>query len=240
MSSGSTFVLIPGAGSGPWTWEAVADRLRRAGHEAIAVDLPCEDPSAGLGDYADVTVGALGERRDPILVAQSLGAFTAALVATRVPVAMLVYVNAMIPIPGESPGAWWGNTGWEEAVRDELERYGKPSEWGPEELSAMFMNDASSELAQEAGRHARAQSGAPFEDALPQQGWPTVPTRYVLARADRFFPAAFQRRLVRERLGIEADEIDGAHVAMRTNPGALVALLERYAAPAEPGTSDRC
>jgi alpha-beta hydrolase superfamily lysophospholipase len=163
------FVLIPGAGSGPWTWETVAERLQAAGYHAIAADLPCEDPNAGLSDYADVVVAAIGEPRDTVLVAQSLGAFTAALVCTRVPVAMVVYVNAMIPLPGESPGAWWTNTRWEEAVRGDLDRYGQPSEWGPAELSAMFMNDASTELAQEAGRQARTQASAPFADELPQE-----------------------------------------------------------------------
>jgi hypothetical protein len=226
----STFVLVPGAGSGPWTWEIVANRLREDGHQAIPVDLPCEDPGAGLSDYADAAVAAIGDRGDAVLVAQSLGAFTAALVCTLVPVAMLVYINAMIPLPGESPGAWWTNTGWEDAVREDLERYGQPGEWGPAELSAMFMNDASTELAQEAGRHARAQAGTPFGDRLPQESWSEVVTHCVIARHDRFLPAPFQRRLAHERLQIEPDEIDGGHVAIRTNPDAVVGQLEGYVA----------
>lgn len=229
----STFVLVPGAGSGPWTWQAVANRLREDGHHAVPVDLPCEDPSAGLSDYADAAVAAIGDRRDAVLVAQSLGAFTAALVCTRVPVAMLVYINAMIPLPGESPSAWWTNTGWEDAVRDDLERYGPPGEWGPTELSAMFMNDAPTELAQEAGRHARTQAGTPFGDRLPRKSWSEIVTRCVIARQDRFLPAPFQRRLVRERLQIEPDEIDGGHLAIRTNPGAVAALLQGYVADAD-------
>jgi len=225
-----TFVLIPGAGSGPWTWEAVAQRLRTAGHHAIAVDLPCEDPDAGLGDYADLVAAAISEPPNTVLVAQSLGAFTAALVCTRVPVAMVVYVNAMIPLPGESPGAWWTNTRWEEAVRADLDRYGQPSEWGPAELSAMFMNDAPAELALEAGRHARTQASTPFADELPQEGWLEVATRSVIARQDRFLPAAFQRRLVRERLQIEPEEIDGGHMVIRTNPSAVSARLRQHVA----------
>src|SRR5262249_34416183 len=148
-------------------------------------------------DYADVALAAIGERRDTGLVAQSLGAFTAALVCTRVPGSLLVYVNAMIPLPGESPRAWGGHTQGGDAVREDLDRYGQPSEWGPSEMSAMFMNDAPTGLAQEAGRHARTQSGAPFGDELPQEGWPDVATRSVIAREDRFFPAPFQRQLVR-------------------------------------------
>ena len=224
------FVLIPGAGSGPWTWEAVAERLRAAGYETTAVDLPCGDPNAGLGDYADVVLAAIREPRETVLAAQSLGAFTAALVCTRVPVAMVVYVNAMIPLPGESPGAWWANTGWEDAVRADLDRYGPPSEWGPAELSAMFMNDATTELAEEAGRHARTQASTPFADELPQEGWSEVASRSVIAQQDRFLPAPFQRQLVRERLQIEPHEIDGGHLAIRTNPSAVSALLQEQVA----------
>jgi hypothetical protein len=86
-----------------------------AGHEAIAVDLPGDDPSAGLPEYADLVTSAIGDRGNLVLVAMSLGGFTAPLVAAKVPVDALVFVNAMIPSPGETPGAWWDNTGWAEA-----------------------------------------------------------------------------------------------------------------------------
>jgi pimeloyl-ACP methyl ester carboxylesterase len=94
----------------------------------------------------------------------------------------------------------------------------------------MFMNDASPELAEEAGRHARRQANTPFADELPQEGWSEVATRSVIARQDRFFPAAFQRRLVRERLQIEPDEVDGGHLVIRTNPGAVFARLQEHLA----------
>ncbi|WFE23222.1 hypothetical protein O7621_07930 [Solwaraspora sp. WMMD937] len=53
----ATFVLIPGGGTDPWYWHRLVDELRVRGHEAISVDLPCEDDAAGLDEYAD-TVGA--------------------------------------------------------------------------------------------------------------------------------------------------------------------------------------
>ncbi len=37
-------------------------------------------------------------------------------------------------------------------------------------------------------------------------------------RDDRFFPADFMRRVVRERTGIEPDEMDGGHLAMLSRP----------------------
>src|SRR5215831_6267458 len=92
-----TFVLIPGAGGAAWYWHRVVPLLREAGHEAIAVDLPGDDPDAGLPEYADLVVSAMGRRGNLVLVAQSLGGFTAPLVAAKVPAASMVFVNAMIP-----------------------------------------------------------------------------------------------------------------------------------------------
>ena len=50
-----------------------------------------------------------------MLVGQSMGAFTAPIVATRVPTAHIVLVNPMVPTTGESGGQWWENTGQREA-----------------------------------------------------------------------------------------------------------------------------
>jgi pimeloyl-ACP methyl ester carboxylesterase len=73
-----TFVLVPGAGGVSWYWHRVVPLLEEAQHEAIAVDLPGDDARAGLSVYADRVLEAIG-RRELILVAQSLGGFTAPL-----------------------------------------------------------------------------------------------------------------------------------------------------------------
>src|SRR5215470_17487780 len=104
-----TFVLIPGAGgAATWQWHRVVPLLRSAGNEAIAVDLPGPDPAAGLAEYANLVASAAAGRDNVVLVAQSLGGFTAPMAAVRCPIAGIVLVNAMIPVPGETPGAWWG------------------------------------------------------------------------------------------------------------------------------------
>ena len=103
---GASFVLIPGAGGMAWYWHRVAPLLEQAHRDAIVIDLPGDDVNAGLDDYADIVVRAIGERSNVILVAQSLGGFIAPLVCARADVRMLVFVNAMIPQPGET--AWSG------------------------------------------------------------------------------------------------------------------------------------
>ena len=45
-----------------------------------------------------------------------------------------------------------------------------------------------------------------------------MPTRFVLCRDDRFFPAEWLRGVVRDRLGIEPDVIPGGHCAFWSHP----------------------
>jgi len=210
----STYVLIHGAGSDSWYWHLVVPRLRAVGHDVVAVDLPCDDDAAGLQEYADTVVEAVGDHRDLILVAQSLGGFTAPLVCDRLPVKLLVLVAAMTPRPGESPGEWWANTGHE-----------FPDPFDP---AVVFAHDLPPELATESLRHLREQSGTPFEKPWPLRAWPDVPTRFLLCRDDRFFPAQFQRRVVRDRLGIVPDEMDGGHLPALARPEELAQRLEAY------------
>jgi hypothetical protein len=98
-----TFVLIPGAGGSAWYWHLVVPLLQQSGHEAVPVDLPAADEKAGLPEYADTVVRAIGNRnpKHVVLVAQSLAGFTAPLVCEELRVALLVLVNAMIPKPGD-------------------------------------------------------------------------------------------------------------------------------------------
>src|SRR5579872_3521608 len=98
----SVFVLVPGAGGAAWYWHRVVPELRARGHEAVAVDLPGPDESAGLPEYADAVVAAVGSQHDTVLVAQSMGGFTAPVACTLTPVRLLILVNAMIPLPGET------------------------------------------------------------------------------------------------------------------------------------------
>jgi pimeloyl-ACP methyl ester carboxylesterase len=45
-----SYILIPGAGGMAWYWHRVVALLEQAQREAIAVDLPGDDESAGLDD----------------------------------------------------------------------------------------------------------------------------------------------------------------------------------------------
>jgi pimeloyl-ACP methyl ester carboxylesterase len=222
----ATYVLIHGAGSDSWYWHLVAPELRERGHDVVAVDLPCDDDSAGLPEYTDTVVAAIGAREKPILVAQSLAGFTAPLVCERVPVALMVLVAAMVPRPGEPGSEWWLNTGHAQAQREMAEREGWVAELG--DSVALFLHDVPPAVAAESAHHVRPQSGTPLVKPWPLDVWPDVPTRFLLCRDDRFFPANFMRRVVRERLGITPDEMDGGHLPALAHPQELVERLEAY------------
>jgi pimeloyl-ACP methyl ester carboxylesterase len=229
-----SFVLIPGAGGAAWYWHRVVPLLRRAGHEAIAVDLPGDDERSGLPAYADLVVGAIGRRQDVVVVAQSLGGFTAALVCARVRVGMLVFVNAMIPMPGETVGAWWGNTGSETARVAAARRGGYGATF---DLATYFLHDVPARVLARGRAHERAQAGTVFGDACRFEAWPEVPTHVVAGRDDRFFPVAFQRKVARQRLHAGVDEVDGGHLVALSNPRGLVAQLLAYVSGRSPSRS---
>ena len=123
--------------------------LQDAGHRAIPVDLPADNPAAGLAEYAQLVTEAADGSSNLTLVAQSLGGFTAPLAAMKTDVRALVFVNAMIPLPGETPGEWWDATGWEEARRAAAERGGYPTEF---DLDTYFLHDVPPEVAPRASR----------------------------------------------------------------------------------------
>jgi pimeloyl-ACP methyl ester carboxylesterase len=222
----STFALIHGAGDVGWYWHLVEAELRRRGHDAVAPDLPCDDDAAGLPEYADAVVEAIGDRTDLVVVAQSLGGFTAPLVCDRVPVKLLILVAPMIPAPKEAPADYWANTRYGEVVQ---ERY--------DDDIALFYQDVPPELTSEALRRSRKQSETRLAEPSPLAAWPDVPTRVLLCRDDRLFPAAFVRRVARERLGIAPDEIDGGHTPALSRPKELAERLEAYAAQANMGSA---
>lgn len=211
----STFVLIHGAADSSWHWHLVAPELRELGQDVVAVDLPSDDDSAGFPAYADAVVEAIADRTDLVVVGQSLGGFTAPLVCDRLPADLLVLVTAMIPAPGEPAGNWWANTGYQE---------GKDAD----DPIATFLHDVPPDLAAEALRRERPQSGTPMGEPWPLAAWPDVPTRFLLCRDDHLFPAAWMRRVVRDRLGIEPDEIDGSHCVALSRPRELAERLDTY------------
>ncbi len=79
------------------------------------------------------------------MVAQSMGGFVAPLLCGSIPVRLIILVNAMVPAPGGSPGAWWANTGTGEAGRGAAERDGRSID-GDFDPVAEFLHDVSEDV----------------------------------------------------------------------------------------------
>jgi pimeloyl-ACP methyl ester carboxylesterase len=223
----STFVLIPGAGGNASYWRELVAQLEARGHEAIPVDIPQDDPALGLPEYADLVVAAIGQRADVVLVAQSLGGFTAPMVAERHPVRLIVLLCAMIPVPGERPGEWWDATGFDRARRAADEAAGRDPDF---DLERHFLHDLPDDVRAQMERDPQPRDTADtiWDQPCDIERWPPVATQVIAGRDDRFFPLEFQQRLSRERLGIEPDVVPGGHLLAKSRAAELADQLEAY------------
>jgi pimeloyl-ACP methyl ester carboxylesterase len=164
------------------------------------------------------------------LVAQSLGAFSAPLACDYVRVERLALVNPMIPKPGETAGEWWGAVGWREAAEASAGRDRRPAP-DVRDLDTLFFHDLPPELVEimRADPAAGAEGPAVFTQPWPLGAWPDIPTTVLSGQQDRLFPPDFQRRVARQRLGLDVQELPGGHLLALSQPSALADHLARGA-----------
>ena len=195
-----------------WDWHLVSSELREHGHDPVAVDLPSEDDSAGWWRRRHSRAGGRRSQRP-----RRCGALArrlhriARLRAHARPAARSR--GGDDPSPGELFADWWTHAGYEKSGYEDV-----------------FYHDVPPALAAEAKRRERGEDSKALREPWPLQAWPDVPTRYLLCRDDRMFPAAWARRHARERLNLEADEIDGGHYITLSRPRELAERLAAYAA----------
>jgi pimeloyl-ACP methyl ester carboxylesterase len=120
--------------------------------------VPGDDETAGLPQYTELVVDAMGSHPEVVLVAGSLGGFTAPLVCARVSIRELVLIN---------------------------------------------------------------------------EAWPPIGIRVLAGRDDRFFPAGLQRRVARDRLGVEADVLPGGYLLPLAQPRLVADYLLETSRPGD-------
>lgn len=221
------FVLIPGAGGEAWVYHRLVEELERRGHEAVAVDIREDDPALGLEDYARQVLAAAAGHPETVLLAQSMGAFTAPVVAERTPLRALVLLNPMTPVPDETPGEWWAATGQPEAREAADRAAGRDTEFT---LETHFLHDLPEDLRAEALKGARAPADTAFAQSAEFIAWPQIPMKAIVGREDRLFPLEFQQRVIRNRLGLDPEPMDGGHLLALSQPARLADRLEAFLA----------
>ncbi len=225
----TTYGLIHGAFHGAWCWERLGSELVARGHDALTVDLPCDDPEAGAAEYAAACLDAFARADDDlVLVAHSLGGLTAPLVAQARPASRIVYLCAMLPRPGRIH---------DDITAQESDMVLAPPvegvtvddqgvvRWSPEAAAAWFFADCTADDAAWAASQLRGQAWTITREMTPLDTWPPVPATYILGREDPVINPAWSRRVVPEVLGVAPVEIPGGHSPFLAVPAALADLL---------------
>ncbi len=227
------FALVHGSFHGAWCWDRLRPELERLGHRVIAMDLPISDPTLGASDYARVVEGSLDPASEPVLVAHSMAGLVIPLVAAHRPVRRLIFLAAFLAKPGLSAD--------DQRSAEPLDGQIPPTtaEWtdlgddvwaiGPNTATELFYSDASPELAAWAVGRLRPQSYRVIHETTPLTAWPDVDSRSIVCRDDRAINPDWVRMAARDRLGVEAIELDGGHSPFLTRPAELAAALDSLA-----------
>jgi pimeloyl-ACP methyl ester carboxylesterase len=110
-TAAKTFVIVPGAWSGPYAWDSVQSILQKSGNKVIVVQLPGHGSDSTppqdltLNVYRDKVVSVIDSvGGQVILVGHSLGGAIISEVAEEVPskIEKLVYVAGFVPLTGQS------------------------------------------------------------------------------------------------------------------------------------------
>jgi pimeloyl-ACP methyl ester carboxylesterase len=225
----TTFALIHGAWHGAWCWERLLAPLRERGHGVIAVDLPSDDPAAGLDAHADAVAGFLVED-DVVVVGHSLHGLLLPLVAARRPVRALVYLCAFLPVEGKSMGDQFRES--PEPIllfgeRPELDGDGR-SHWPDAEVARRSLYP---DLGEEDARWAfeRLRPQAPTTQREPQPAGAQARATSIVGARDAAVNPEWSRRVARERLGADPVEIDTGHFPMIAAPDVLADALSSCA-----------
>jgi pimeloyl-ACP methyl ester carboxylesterase len=227
----ATFALVHGVCAGGYCWELLSPYLEAAGHAVVAVDLPCDEPTAANSDYANVIVDSIGATVDEVLVVgHSTGGLAIPLVADLRPVHQLVFLCALIPTPGKA------------LIEQGFDFRGiDPAEWQvdngdgsfsvrPEAIPKHLAQDADTAVLATGGeQRLRPQFLGPFTERCPLDSFPDTSRHYMLCREDHIISPAWSRRAAAEMLGIDATELPGGHMPMVSRPqelsDALLALV---------------
>lgn len=232
----ATFALVHGAWHGAWCWDRLTPELESRGHRVVTMDLPIEDSAASFDDYADVVCAALADEAgdDLILVGHSLAGLTIPLVAAKRPLRRLVYLCALLPIPGQSLAKQMAedadmlNPDYSKGL-SKKDSEGRRT-WVDEDIARLHMfGDCDDDTAAAAYARLCPQATHPYRlpCSLPQL--PRVDSTYVLCTEDRLVNPEWSRREAPQRLQADVIETPGSHSPFLSRPAHLAEVLDGLA-----------
>ncbi len=243
----SLFCLVHGAFQGGWCWDLLVPYLEEKGHDTIVMDLPIEDPSASLSQFADVVLQRLPKAEDDIvLVGHSMAGTVIPLVEQAHPVRKLVFLNALIPYPGTCTldqfchhldSETLNALNYHPKESSQLSPfYDEPYLFNPVSigrdfsdeavLTELFYEDCQPDILSWALSKTRLQRAMAYIfEVNPLKSLPPVDYQYIFCTDDLIISPAWSRHAARKRLGVEAIELPGGHCPHLSRPSDLAAIL---------------
>ncbi|MBD2629768.1 alpha/beta fold hydrolase [Trichormus variabilis] len=243
----SLFCLVHGAFQGAWCWDLLIPYLEAQGHKTVAMDLPIEDASAGLSQFADLVIQALPKTDDDIvLVGHSMAGTVIPLVAEAHKVRQLIFLGALIPYPGTSTIDQFSHgfdadtlkaLNYEPKESSQLEQFDdEPEMFNPVSvgknfsdeavLKEFFYHDCQPDVMEWALSKGRLQqSMAYIFEVNPLNSLANVECKYIVCTDDRIISPAWSRYAARKRLGTDAIELPGGHCPHLSRPAHLASIL---------------
>ncbi|MFN0303078.1 MAG: alpha/beta fold hydrolase [Burkholderiales bacterium] len=240
----ATFVLLHGSWQGAWAWGAVTPLLERAGHRALAVDLPDEcwkqqrERPVTLAWLADHVASVVATATPPVvLVGHSAGGILASEVAERCPkrLACLVYLCAFMLRDGESIETFYAAhlQPWMRGAnrRATLSSDGLWTRIDPADAMEVFYHCAPLEIGRAAAARLTTQPVAPAKTALrlTSERYGSVRRYYIEALQDRSVHLELQRTMLASQPCHEVFSIDTDHAPQLSRPALLAGMLLRIA-----------
>jgi pimeloyl-ACP methyl ester carboxylesterase len=228
----ATFVLVHGAWGGAWIWRRVLGPLRAAGHEAHAVTLTGDGerahlrrPDITLADHIADVVGLVEaeELSDVVLVGHSYGGMVVTGAADVLPgrIAQLVYVDAMVPLPGEGWGA--GHPPEIVAARQAAARAHGNALPPPDPIDFGIDGDDRAWLLRRQVPHPFGMYRVPLH--FDGERWARLPRCFIDCTRPAYPTIDAMRRRVREQAGWRIVGIATGHCPMVSAPRELLAHL---------------
>lgn len=203
-------MLVPGAWHGAWCFRHLVEELAELGHDAVAIDLPCDEVGLTQHDYARV----VGPQPDAIVVGHSLAGYTIPFIPAR----KRVYLAALLPVAGDQGSPFVPGFGG--FLRDRQDRSYWPD---PDVCAAKMYPDCT-----------RAQSDWAFFQLRPQARVDREPAPFgagdvaVVTTRDAAVSAEWQARVAHGH-GARVVELDAGHSPFLTQPDELAELLDSLA-----------
>ncbi|MBX9599631.1 MAG: alpha/beta hydrolase [Bryobacteraceae bacterium] len=216
------FCLVHGSAQGPHGWDLLVRELEALGHLCVCADLPVDQPEAGGMVYAAAIADAARGLSQPVVVAHSASGLFLPLAAPRIPGARLVYLAAVLPLPGMSFAEQFRQ--WPDMY---IPGFAGRNPVVDQSLARDFLfHDASPEVAEWAFSTVRLMyAKTAIAEITPMREWPGVSSAYVSCTQERTINPAWWERAARERLGVEPLRMEAGHAPFVSRPAELAQLL---------------